>query len=112
VCGHGYCQDKALASIKTFIRAALSARAARPDRMSVQQRRYQWWRMHDCQPARRNGNDTFNICWGVYLNTRTFLPMLRAADGAHIVNTSSMNGVVDPSLRGERFTRLEGRWET
>jgi NAD(P)-dependent dehydrogenase (short-subunit alcohol dehydrogenase family) len=36
---------------------------------------------------------TFNICWGgVYLNTRAFLPMLRAADDAHIVNTSSMNG--------------------
>ncbi len=36
---------------------------------------------------------TFNVCWGgVYLNTRTFLPMLRAADEAHIVNTSSMNG--------------------
>ena len=36
---------------------------------------------------------TFNICWGgVYLNTRAFLPMLRAADEAHLVNTSSMNG--------------------
>jgi len=36
---------------------------------------------------------TFNICWGgVYLNTRAFLPLLRAADAAHIVNTSSMNG--------------------
>lgn len=36
---------------------------------------------------------TFNICWGgVYLNTRAFLPLLRAADEAHIVNTSSMNG--------------------
>jgi hypothetical protein len=36
---------------------------------------------------------TFNICWGgVYLNTRAFLPMLRAADAAHITNTSSMNG--------------------
>jgi hypothetical protein len=36
---------------------------------------------------------TFNICWGgVYLNTRAFLPMLRAADEAHIINTSSMNG--------------------
>jgi NAD(P)-dependent dehydrogenase (short-subunit alcohol dehydrogenase family) len=32
---------------------------------------------------------TFNICWGgVYLTTRA----LRAADEAHIVNTSSMNG--------------------
>ena len=36
---------------------------------------------------------TFNICWGgVYLNTRAFLPMLRAADAGHIVNTSSING--------------------
>jgi NAD(P)-dependent dehydrogenase (short-subunit alcohol dehydrogenase family) len=36
---------------------------------------------------------TFNICWGgVYLATRAFLPLLRAADDAHIVNTSSMNG--------------------
>lgn len=36
---------------------------------------------------------TFNICWGgVYLNTRAFLPMLRQADAAHIVNTSSVNG--------------------
>ena len=36
---------------------------------------------------------TFNICWGgVYLSTRAFLPMLRAADEAHIINTSSMNG--------------------
>ncbi len=44
-----------------------------------------------------NGRDewerTFNICWGgVYLNTRAFLPLLRAADEAHLVNTSSMNG--------------------
>ena len=36
---------------------------------------------------------TFNICWrGVYLCTRTFLPMLQKADAAHIVNTSSVNG--------------------
>ena len=36
---------------------------------------------------------TFNICWGgVYLNTRAFLPLLQAAEEAHIVNTSSMNG--------------------
>ena len=36
---------------------------------------------------------TFNICWGgVYLCTRTFLPLLRTADEAHIVNTSSING--------------------
>ncbi|MSO91024.1 MAG: SDR family oxidoreductase [Acetobacteraceae bacterium] len=36
---------------------------------------------------------TFNICWGgVYFSTRAFLPLLRAADEAHIVNTSSING--------------------
>jgi NAD(P)-dependent dehydrogenase (short-subunit alcohol dehydrogenase family) len=36
---------------------------------------------------------TFNICWfGVYYNTRAFLPMLMKADKGHIVNTSSVNG--------------------
>ena len=36
---------------------------------------------------------TFDICWGgVYLTTRAFLPLLRAADEAHLVNTSSING--------------------
>ena len=36
---------------------------------------------------------TFNICWGgVYLCTRTFLPMLVNADEGHIVNVSSVNG--------------------
>jgi NAD(P)-dependent dehydrogenase (short-subunit alcohol dehydrogenase family) len=36
---------------------------------------------------------TFNVCWGgVYLGVRTFLPLLQAADEAHIVNTSSVNG--------------------
>jgi NAD(P)-dependent dehydrogenase (short-subunit alcohol dehydrogenase family) len=36
---------------------------------------------------------TFNVCWGgVYFGVRTFLPMLQAADKAHIVNTSSVNG--------------------
>ncbi|MFN3514708.1 MAG: SDR family oxidoreductase [Phenylobacterium sp.] len=36
---------------------------------------------------------TFNICWGgVYFGVRTFLPMLMAAEEAHIVNTSSVNG--------------------
>jgi NAD(P)-dependent dehydrogenase (short-subunit alcohol dehydrogenase family) len=36
---------------------------------------------------------TFAVCWGgVYLGCRTFLPMLIAADEAHIVNTSSVNG--------------------
>ncbi|HEY7899806.1 MAG TPA: SDR family NAD(P)-dependent oxidoreductase [Caulobacteraceae bacterium] len=36
---------------------------------------------------------TFNVCWGgVYNGTRAFLPMLIAAEAAHIVNTSSVNG--------------------
>ena len=36
---------------------------------------------------------TFNICWGgVYFTTRAFLPLLRKADEAHLVNTSSING--------------------
>jgi len=36
---------------------------------------------------------TFNVCWGgVYNCSRAFLPMLIAADEAHIVNTSSVNG--------------------
>jgi NAD(P)-dependent dehydrogenase (short-subunit alcohol dehydrogenase family) len=36
---------------------------------------------------------TFAVCWGgVYLGCRTFLSMLIAADDAHIVNTSSVNG--------------------
>ncbi|HYC65864.1 MAG TPA: SDR family oxidoreductase, partial [Reyranellaceae bacterium] len=35
----------------------------------------------------------FNICWGgVYLCTRSFLPMMLKADKGHIVNTSSVNG--------------------
>jgi NAD(P)-dependent dehydrogenase (short-subunit alcohol dehydrogenase family) len=36
---------------------------------------------------------TFAICWGgVYNCTRSFLPLLIAADEAHLVNTSSVNG--------------------
>jgi NAD(P)-dependent dehydrogenase (short-subunit alcohol dehydrogenase family) len=43
--------------------------------------------------SREEWERTFNICWGgVYLSTRAFLPMLRAADDAHLVNTSSING--------------------
>lgn len=35
----------------------------------------------------------FAINWGgVYLGTRTFLPLLVASDGGHLVNTSSVNG--------------------
>lgn len=37
---------------------------------------------------------TFAICWGgVYLGVRTFLPILCAADRAHIVNVASINGI-------------------
>jgi NAD(P)-dependent dehydrogenase (short-subunit alcohol dehydrogenase family) len=43
--------------------------------------------------SREAWEKTFNICWGgVYLCTRSFLPMLQTADEAHIVNTSSVNG--------------------
>jgi NAD(P)-dependent dehydrogenase (short-subunit alcohol dehydrogenase family) len=43
--------------------------------------------------SRAEWERTFNVCWGgVYLGVRTFLPMLQAADQAHIVNTSSVNG--------------------
>lgn len=42
---------------------------------------------------RETWEKTFNICWGgVYLGTRTFMPMLLKADRGHIVNTSSVNG--------------------
>src|SRR5258707_1224609 len=43
--------------------------------------------------TREQWERAFNICWGgVYLGTRTFLPMLQKADAGHIVNTSSVNG--------------------
>lgn len=43
--------------------------------------------------SREQWERTFNICWGgVYLGTRTFMPMLLKADEGHIVNTSSVNG--------------------
>jgi hypothetical protein len=43
--------------------------------------------------SREEWERTFNVCWGgVYLGVRTFLPLLQAADEAHIVNTSSVNG--------------------
>jgi NAD(P)-dependent dehydrogenase (short-subunit alcohol dehydrogenase family) len=38
---------------------------------------------------------TFGVDWGgVYNGTRTFLPMLMAADEGHVVNTSSINGLL------------------
>ena len=43
--------------------------------------------------TRENWERTFDICWnGVYYCTRAFLPMLIAADEAHLINTSSVNG--------------------
>jgi NAD(P)-dependent dehydrogenase (short-subunit alcohol dehydrogenase family) len=43
--------------------------------------------------SREQWEKTFNICWGgVYLGTRTFMPMLLKADAGHIVNTSSVSG--------------------
>jgi NAD(P)-dependent dehydrogenase (short-subunit alcohol dehydrogenase family) len=43
--------------------------------------------------SRAQWEKTFNVCWGgVYYGCRAFLPMLMAADEAHIVNTSSVNG--------------------
>jgi NAD(P)-dependent dehydrogenase (short-subunit alcohol dehydrogenase family) len=63
--------------------------------------------------SREEWERTFNICWGgVYLNTRAFLPMLRAADEAHIVNTSSMNGFwasVGPTRRIPPIPRRSSR---
>lgn len=42
---------------------------------------------------RESWEKTFNVCWyGVYYGTRTFLPMLMAAEEGHIINTSSVNG--------------------
>ncbi|MGI9326543.1 MAG: SDR family NAD(P)-dependent oxidoreductase, partial [Pseudomonadales bacterium] len=36
---------------------------------------------------------TYNICWGgVYHCSRAFMPLLVAADEAHLINTSSING--------------------
>ncbi len=42
---------------------------------------------------RHEWDKVFAVCWGgVYLSTRTFLPLLLAADEGHVVNTSSVNG--------------------
>lgn len=44
--------------------------------------------------SRAEWERTFGVDWmGVYLGTRTFLPLLLAADEGHVVNTSSINGL-------------------
>ena len=44
--------------------------------------------------ARAEWERVLDVCWGgVYLGTRTFLPMLLAAPEGHVVNTSSGNGL-------------------
>lgn len=44
--------------------------------------------------SREDWEKTFAVCWGgVYIGCRVFLPLLSAADAAHIVNTSSVNGL-------------------
>lgn len=41
-----------------------------------------------------NWDRVFGVCWGGVLNgTRAFLPMLKASDRGHVVNTSSINGL-------------------
>ncbi|TFH21186.1 MAG: SDR family oxidoreductase [Myxococcales bacterium] len=43
--------------------------------------------------SREEWERTFGTCWfGVYYGCRAFLPMLIAAEEAHIINTSSVNG--------------------
>jgi NAD(P)-dependent dehydrogenase (short-subunit alcohol dehydrogenase family) len=45
------------------------------------------------ESERHEWEKTFGVCWyGVYYNTRAFLPLLLAAPFGHIVNTSSVNG--------------------
>ena len=42
---------------------------------------------------REQWEKTFAVCWyGVYYNTRAFLPLLLKSDAGHVVNTSSVNG--------------------
>lgn len=44
--------------------------------------------------SRADWERTFNINWfGVYYSCRVFLPLLKKSQRAHIVNTSSMNGM-------------------
>ena len=67
--------------------------ADRPHQPAVQQRRHRRRRQLRARRARATGRRTFNICWGgVYLCTRTFMPMLLASTEGHVVNTSSVNG--------------------
>jgi NAD(P)-dependent dehydrogenase (short-subunit alcohol dehydrogenase family) len=43
--------------------------------------------------GREEWEKTFGVCWyGVYYNTRAFIPMLLAAPVGHVINTSSVNG--------------------
>jgi NAD(P)-dependent dehydrogenase (short-subunit alcohol dehydrogenase family) len=43
--------------------------------------------------SRESWDHCFQVCWGgVYFGTRVFLPLLIAAEEAHIINTSSLNG--------------------
>jgi len=44
--------------------------------------------------GREEWEKTFDVCWkGVYYGCRAFLPMLVASKEAHLVNTSSVNGL-------------------
>lgn len=46
------------------------------------------------QSSREEWERTFNICWtGVYLVTRTFLPLLMKSTEGHLVNMSSANAI-------------------
>ncbi len=43
--------------------------------------------------TRQDWEKTFGVVWyGVYYNTRAFMPLLIASDEGHIINTSSVNG--------------------
>jgi len=43
--------------------------------------------------SREDWERTFAVCWfGVYYNTRAFMPMLIASEEGHLINTSSVNG--------------------
>ena len=46
------------------------------------------------EASREEWERTFNICWsGVYLCTRTFMPLLLNSSEGHLVNMSSANGL-------------------